>query len=88
MPERVKCLHVLVAHSLAAGPGVNPFGDEALAAIGDWGERGPCVRPCPAEPAPPSASKRASKSAPRPAPEPARGGAAPEGASGEQEAAG
>ena len=24
MPTRVKCLHVLVAHSLAAGPGVNP----------------------------------------------------------------
>jgi hypothetical protein len=33
MPNRVKCLHVLVAHSLAAGPGVNPFGDEALAEI-------------------------------------------------------
>lgn len=32
MPERVKCLHVLIAHSLAAGPGVNPLGDEALAA--------------------------------------------------------
>ncbi|TDD71000.1 DUF501 domain-containing protein [Jiangella aurantiaca] len=30
MPDRVKCLHVLVAHSLAAGPGVNPFGDRAL----------------------------------------------------------
>ena len=30
MPDRVKCLHVLVGHSLAAGPGVNPFGDEAL----------------------------------------------------------
>ncbi|MBL7498576.1 DUF501 domain-containing protein [Frankia nepalensis] len=43
MPERVKCLHVLVAHSLAVGPGVNPFGDEALAAIGEWGARGPCV---------------------------------------------
>jgi len=27
MPERIKCLHVLVAHSLAAGLGVNPFGD-------------------------------------------------------------
>lgn len=35
MPERVKCLHVLVAHSLAAGPGVNPLGDEALAAFAD-----------------------------------------------------
>jgi hypothetical protein len=33
MPERVKCLHVLIAHSLAKGPGVNPFGDEALAAL-------------------------------------------------------
>lgn len=30
MPSRVKCLHVLVAHSLAAGPGVNPIGDHAL----------------------------------------------------------
>ncbi|HEY8720894.1 DUF501 domain-containing protein [Pengzhenrongella sp.] len=30
MPTRVKCLHVLVGHSLAAGPGVNPLGDEAL----------------------------------------------------------
>jgi uncharacterized protein len=33
MPDRVKCLHVLIAHSLAKGPGVNPFGDEALAAL-------------------------------------------------------
>jgi hypothetical protein len=36
MPTRVKCLHVLVAHSLAAGPGVNPLGDEALDRLGDW----------------------------------------------------
>ena len=43
MPVRVKCLHALVAHSLAAGPGVNPFGDEALAMLDDWGSRGPCV---------------------------------------------
>jgi uncharacterized protein len=43
MPDRVKCLHVLVAHSLAAGPGVNPLGDEALAALGDWWRHGPCV---------------------------------------------
>ncbi|REE05256.1 DUF501 domain-containing protein [Citricoccus muralis] len=35
MPERVKCLHVLVGHSLAAGPGVNPLGDEALGRIRD-----------------------------------------------------
>ncbi len=33
MPSRVKCLHVLVAHSLAAGLGVNPLGDEALELI-------------------------------------------------------
>jgi hypothetical protein len=32
MPTRVKCLHSLVAHSLAKGPGVNPLGDLALAA--------------------------------------------------------
>jgi hypothetical protein len=30
MPDRVKCLHVLVAHALAAGPGVNPLGEQAL----------------------------------------------------------
>ena len=45
MPGRVKCLHALVAHSLAVGPGVNPFGDEALALAGDWARRGPCVAP-------------------------------------------
>jgi uncharacterized protein len=43
MPTRVKCLHVLVAHSLAAGRGVNPFGDEALDLLADWGVDGPCV---------------------------------------------
>lgn len=43
MPDRVKCLHVLVAHALAAGPGVNPLGDEALARLGDWWTAGPCV---------------------------------------------
>jgi len=45
MPERVKCLHVCVAHALAAGPGVNPFGDEALTEIGEWWRSGPCVTP-------------------------------------------
>ncbi|MCW2622053.1 MAG: septum formation initiator family protein [Frankiales bacterium] len=45
MPVRVKCLHVLVAHSLAVGPGVNPFGDEALEALPDWWAKGPCVDP-------------------------------------------
>jgi hypothetical protein len=43
MPTRVKCLHALLAHSLAAGPGVNPLGDEARAAIGEWWVAGPCV---------------------------------------------
>ena len=43
MPGRVKCLHVLVGHALAAGPGVNPFGDEALAMLPDWGASGPCT---------------------------------------------
>jgi hypothetical protein len=43
MPDRVKCLHVLVAQSLAEGPGVNPLGDEALAALPDWWRSGPCV---------------------------------------------
>jgi hypothetical protein len=45
MPTRVKCLHVLVAHSLAVGPGVNPFGDEALALLEEWAAKGPCVDP-------------------------------------------
>jgi hypothetical protein len=30
MPVRVKCLHALAGHSLAAGPGLNPIGDLAL----------------------------------------------------------
>jgi hypothetical protein len=30
MPTRVKCLHSLVAHSLAKGPGLNLIGDAAL----------------------------------------------------------
>lgn len=42
MPTRVKCLHVLAAHSLGAGPGVNPLGDEALALLDPWWERAPC----------------------------------------------
>ncbi|MBB3035970.1 DUF501 domain-containing protein [Hoyosella altamirensis] len=33
MPDRVKCLHVLIAHSLARGPGVNPVGDQAIVMI-------------------------------------------------------
>lgn len=41
MPTRVKCLHVLLAHALAAGPGVNVLGDEVRAAVGVWWEP-PC----------------------------------------------
>lgn len=33
MPTRVKCLHALLGHALAAGPGVNPLGDEVLARL-------------------------------------------------------
>jgi len=43
MPRRVKCLHVLVAHSLAVGPGVNPLGDEVLALLPPWWADGQCV---------------------------------------------
>jgi uncharacterized protein len=48
MPDRVKCLHALLAHTLAAGPGVNPFGDETLAALPPWWLQGPCVAVAPA----------------------------------------
>ncbi len=44
MPDRVKCLHALVAHELAA-PGVNPFGREALDRLPEWWADGPCVEP-------------------------------------------
>ena len=49
MPDRVKCLHVLVGHALAAGPGVNPLGDEALEMINDqWRpDRCTCAAPVP-----------------------------------------
>jgi hypothetical protein len=45
MPDRVKCLHVHLGHALAAGPGVNPFGDEVRAAVEPWWTGGPCVTP-------------------------------------------
>lgn len=45
MPTRVKCLHVLVGHALAAGRGVNPLGDEAVDLIGPFWER-PCTGSC------------------------------------------
>jgi hypothetical protein len=43
MPTRVKCLHVHLAHRLAAGPGVNPIGDETLSLVPEWWRDGPCV---------------------------------------------
>lgn len=43
MPNRVKCLHVLAGHSLAAGPGVNPLGDEVVATLGEWWKPTECV---------------------------------------------
>lgn len=43
MPDRVKCLHVLIAHALAKGPGLNPLGDEAVALAADNGLRGTAV---------------------------------------------
>lgn len=42
MPTRVKCLHALVGHELAA-PGTNPFGAEALTELPEWWAKGPCV---------------------------------------------
>lgn len=45
MPTRVKCLHALASHALAAGPGANPIGDLALERA-DWS---PAV--CQCEPA-------------------------------------
>lgn len=45
MPTRVKCLHALAGHALAAGPGVNPIGDRALA-VSTWSpDRCACAQP-------------------------------------------
>jgi len=43
MPNRVKCLHVLLGHSLAAGPGVNPLGDEVVEMLEPWWTEGSCL---------------------------------------------
>jgi uncharacterized protein len=43
MPGRVKCLHVHIAHALAVGPGVNPFGDEAVALLKAEWPAGNCI---------------------------------------------
>lgn len=45
MPTRVKCLHALAGHALAAGPGVNPIGDAALARSAWSPERCQCEVP-------------------------------------------
>ena len=50
MPDRVKCLHALAGHALAAGPGVNPIGDRAVAEMGEWWAAGPCAQPSPTDP--------------------------------------
>ena len=47
MPSRVKCLHALAGHALAAGPGVNPVGDAALARSGWSPQRCACAVPGP-----------------------------------------
>lgn len=47
MPARVKCLHAVAAHALAAGPGVNPIGDAALARSGWSVDRCVCAHPGP-----------------------------------------
>lgn len=44
MPTRVKCLHVHLAHTLAAGAGVNPIGDETRAAVRALAQDNPCLR--------------------------------------------
>ena len=45
MPARVKCLHALAGHALAAGPGVNPIGDRALE-LASWSpDRCACAQP-------------------------------------------
>ena len=45
MPTRVKCLHALAGHALAAGPGVNPIGDLALERSAWSPERCECQDP-------------------------------------------
>jgi len=43
MPTRVKCLHALLGHALAAGPDVNPLGDDTRERAEPWWTGGPCV---------------------------------------------
>lgn len=43
MPNRVKCLHALIAHTLAVGDGINPVGELALAKLPAWWQSGSCL---------------------------------------------
>ncbi|WP_112133514.1 DUF501 domain-containing protein [Glycomyces dulcitolivorans] len=43
LPDRVKCLHALVGHALAAGPGVSPMGDEAIDLLPEWWRNSSCA---------------------------------------------
>ena len=43
MPQRVKCLHVHLAHRLACGSGINPFGDETAGLLWHQWPDDPCV---------------------------------------------
>lgn len=45
MPTRIKCLHAVLAHTLAAGVGVNPIGDIALERSTWSPERCTCANP-------------------------------------------
>jgi hypothetical protein len=90
MPHRVKCLHVLVGQALALGPGVNPLGDEAIAALAEWWTPQACSCAGAWDTAGAAPDRDLSRHGPqglpamtgRPAPErPARGGA--EGTAGE-----
>ena len=45
MPDRVKCLHALAGHALAAGPGLNPIGDRALELCRWSPQRCECAEP-------------------------------------------
>jgi uncharacterized protein len=45
MPDRVKCLHAIVAHALAVGPGINPLGDEALTLLPERSSAKRCLDP-------------------------------------------
>ena len=47
LERRAQLGDVLVAHSLGAGPGVNPLGDEALAMLPQWWQRHPCSADAP-----------------------------------------